>query len=100
VCDCNPPEFFNSHIAKARKPHKCCECLRTIETGERHEVVAGKWDGDFCTFRTCPDCVELRHSLNLDCYEFGSLFEHVTHEAIAFNSTREQNLRAQQYATT
>ena len=53
-------EFATDKIVTARKQHKCDECNRTIEKGERYERVTGKWDGEFYTFRTCSDCLSLR----------------------------------------
>ena len=53
-------ELFSETIRTARKPHRCGECGRIIEPGEKYENAVGKWDGDFCTEITCADCLSLR----------------------------------------
>ena len=77
-CDENPPEFHSKKIVTGRKPHKCVECLRAIETGEQHEYAVGKWDGCFDQIRTCMECVSLRTELNPECYVYGGLIDEVS----------------------
>lgn len=60
-------EFHSQVIRKARKRHKCGECKRFIEPGERYERVVGKWDGDIETYLTCVHCVGARHWLEIEC---------------------------------
>lgn len=74
-CDCYPPEFLTVVYRVAKKPHRCGECLRKIQPGERYQVASGKWDGDFDFHKTCPDCVEFIQKAQIDCYCFGQLFE-------------------------
>ena len=62
-CDWDPARVYRSAIRKARKPHVCCECGGTIAVGERHEYVTANWEGTWCDFRTCPDCVVIRCNL-------------------------------------
>lgn len=57
------PEFYEAKIHKARKQHKCMECFRLIEVGEQYEHVAGKWGGEFETFKTCRVCLSLRNCI-------------------------------------
>jgi hypothetical protein len=59
-CDFDPAEFYHLEMRKARKPHQCHECGRTIEIGETYEHVRGKWDGSVDTYRSCPRCLALR----------------------------------------
>lgn len=54
------PTFFSVSARRAKKPHKCSECRRTITKGEPYEYVAGLWDGDFNQYKTCSICLELR----------------------------------------
>lgn len=49
-------EFYNEYTPKARKPHRCGECRRTIEAGERYRTQGGKHDGEFVWHRTCLHC--------------------------------------------
>ena len=49
-------EFYNEKFQKAKKPHKCDCCFKTIEIGERYCYQSGKYDGDFFTRAWCRDC--------------------------------------------
>lgn len=75
-CDCEGPEFCTESVRRANKPHTCCECKGEIKVGEQHEHVAGKWDGEFSTFRTCERCADLRSSYSGMgyCSTYGSLW--------------------------
>jgi hypothetical protein len=59
-CDYDPPEFYSPRIVIASKQHKCDECARAIQPGERYEYVVGKWDGRFDRFKTCARCLDLK----------------------------------------
>lgn len=50
----------------ARKPNRCCECLRTIEPGQPYQFVSGCWDGDWSAYRTCADCYHIRMAFSCD----------------------------------
>ncbi len=54
------PAVSRTEWRKARKAHICCECKDIIRLGERYELTAGLWDGEWKTFRTCGDCVDTR----------------------------------------
>jgi hypothetical protein len=54
-------------MPRARKPHKCGECLRTIEPGEIYEKTVGIHEGDFDTYITCEQCVSVRDWLQKVC---------------------------------
>lgn len=97
-CDSDEPEFYDANFVTGRKIHRCCECLRDIPAGETQEVVSGKWEGVFMTFRTCMTCVDMRNELNPECWAHGYLFEEVSsgdHDHIEsvrlFQARREQN---------
>lgn len=53
-------EFSDTSYAKARKVYRCCECHRDIAKGQEYERQVGKWEGDFYTYKTCMDCVNIR----------------------------------------
>lgn len=76
--DYEQPEFYQANTVKARKPHKCGECNREIPKGALCESVAGKWDGDFSTHRTCMDCVNIRDGLSCGMgFMFGELWNDI-----------------------
>ena len=77
-CYCNDssPSMYVETWHKARKEHKCCECKRKIKPGDEYERIAGVWDGDFSTYKTCEVCAGLRDALaEFSCPTFGGLGE-------------------------
>jgi hypothetical protein len=56
---CDYPKFYTITNPRARKRHLCCECRGDIMPGDTYENFAGMWDR-FGSFKTCPECVELR----------------------------------------
>lgn len=57
-------EFFNVREVTARKQHICEHCRKPIEVGERHHYAAGKWEGDFTSYREHQECREAWSELN------------------------------------
>ena len=55
------PEFSTQQLQRARKPHQCCECHKTILAGSLYERVSGVWDGQFQTYKTCARCANIRN---------------------------------------
>lgn len=78
-CDYDAPVFYWQRPVKARKPHRCEECCRTIRPGERYELTTGKWPDDdhLGTYKTCHHCVDMRqfvkNSVPCFCWSHGSL---------------------------
>ena len=54
----------------ARKPHKCHECNRVINIGERYMVERTVYEGEASTHKTCYDCKEKREWLSKECGGF------------------------------
>jgi ssDNA-binding Zn-finger/Zn-ribbon topoisomerase 1 len=54
------PEFHETTTPKARKPHRCEECGRTIQRGEQYHRASGKFDGVFYSTATCLECEATR----------------------------------------
>lgn len=52
-------DFCTVEVRKARKPHRCCECDKEIQIGERYEHARGKFDGDMWSSDTCLICAEI-----------------------------------------
>ena len=74
--DYEQAEFYQLENRKARKPHKCYECRRAIQPGEKYEHVRAKWDGDFSTIYTCGLCAEIRTVFSCgEGYCHGSLWD-------------------------
>jgi len=42
---------------QARKPHRCYECGRTIDPGERYHRQSFVFEGDFDEVKTCAHCI-------------------------------------------
>ena len=77
VDDFDSPEMYRSTMQTARKPHKCCECGKTITPKEKYEYVCGIWEGTFDTHKTCIVCKEIRDTFFCDGWLFEGLFEYL-----------------------
>lgn len=68
---------------KARKAHKCRECARVIEPGERYHVDRYIWEGRLETHRTCAHCMVARQWLGAECggWLFGDVEEDIREHA-------------------
>ena len=77
-CSCDydgeSPEFYNEKIVKANKEHICGECKKKIKKGEKYEIIAGKWEGDFLTHKQCLMCSQIRDDFKI-CSCFGDLWQ-------------------------
>lgn len=64
-------------MRRARKPHRCGECARTIVKGERYEHFSGLDDDSdaWYTAKTCQHCLAARRWLLVACS--GYIFEAV-----------------------
>ena len=49
-------DFTTSHYPRAKVPHKCVECRRTIDPGERYCRVSGTTDGRIWSEVLCLRC--------------------------------------------
>lgn len=77
VGDYEYPEFYRQKTVTGRKGHKCSECGRIIEKGEKSEAVSGKWDGDIRSYRTCEDCLSARSEFFCDGYLHNNMWENI-----------------------
>ena len=68
-----PCTIWKSKIVRANKPHKCCECERIIDPGEKYERLNILYDGDFCSHATCLVCMEIANAFCVN----GRLIEHL-----------------------
>ena len=67
----------------ARKDHKCRECGRVIERGERYHVDRFVWEGKLDAHKTCAHCMVAREWLRQECggYLFGGVEEDIREHA-------------------
>lgn len=73
------PEFQSTEWRISRKVHECVACHEGISPGDRYHVTAGRWDGEFLTFKHCTRCEKMCAALwkagvewldfHLDCGE-------------------------------
>ncbi len=88
-CDAIMPSFFTKTMRQAVRQHKCSECRRLIQCGERYEFISGKWEGVIHTYKSCSHCLAVRDFLECEahcyCIEFTSVmsdaFEYMHHES-------------------
>ena len=62
---------------RARKPHVCMECRRSILPGSSYMVERLISDGNASTHKTCLDCWEYRDWLLMECggFIYGQVLE-------------------------
>jgi hypothetical protein len=96
MCDCEPNQFERVEYRKARKVHKCYECRRSIQIGDRYECWTGMFDGRIDRYKTCDDCAKLRDWLNKRtdcCIAFGELTTELLEADIISHVDRHGNGR-------
>lgn len=71
------PTFYREIIRKAKKPHKCIECRKTISPGETYYYTTGKWDGNIEVYKTCFDCQSVKNAFFCESYFFGTIWDDV-----------------------
>lgn len=88
-------QVSRSEIRKARKPHTCGECDRTIEPGEKYVNAAWLYDGSWSNDCMCWHCRESAQWLYHNCggYVWNAVYddidEHVSeYPELAFGLTR------------
>jgi hypothetical protein len=81
MCDCDdipPNEFYRAREQTAKKQHRCCECYKPINIGDKYTYIAGKSD-DFWTAKQCLSCSDLTHKMWAEfpsmCFCFGELID-------------------------
>jgi len=61
--DTEPYDCFTQSKPRARKPHQCYECGRTIQKGEIYQKTTGIFQGDPFTHKQCAGCTSLRERI-------------------------------------
>ncbi len=81
-------DFSTTETRTARKPHRCYECKRGIQPGEKYEHVIGKYDGKFSIYDTCALCVEIRDAFTCgNAWYYGQLWEEMRDYAFCHLTT-------------
>ena len=77
IDDGDRPDFDSERWHRARKTHRCDECGRTIEVGERYRYCVLKYDGDISAHHTCRHCTDAEDWLRKACHGwvFGAVEE-------------------------
>lgn len=77
--DAETLEVLQSKTVKARKPHRCYECGKTINPGDQYHYLTGVCSGDMHQQHTCTFCRRVFEDLTAMgyCVLFGGLWEHV-----------------------
>jgi hypothetical protein len=77
MSDCELPDFYSERFPAAGKVHVCCELGTHIHIGEQYAYIAGKWAGEFQTYRQSLHGFHLARAANADYGEcavpFGGL---------------------------
>jgi len=68
------PDFSFEEDVRAKKQHRCVECLEPILPGETYNRYTGKWDGEVKTYTTCTSCKELRDQWEAEPWSEGFTF--------------------------
>ena len=82
MCDCDyydRPVVFRQVIRRARKRHRCGECLGLINPRTHYYEARGLWDGRWSTHKTCGSCHVIANTL-LECYAYGQIEECLDYE--------------------
>jgi hypothetical protein len=79
------PGWYKTRYPTARVDHRCDECHRIIDAGEKYENTCGKWSHKFHYFTTCYDCVKARSIFYCEGWAYGEVW-HGIREMIIENS--------------
>lgn len=66
--------ILSDKVRTARKTHRCRECNRPIQPGEKYRVEKTLFDGSVGTVKTCMDCNSIRTHL-CEYYYYGEVRE-------------------------
>ncbi|MEX3914823.1 hypothetical protein AB4Y43_01060 [Paraburkholderia sp. BR10872] len=86
------PTFYTESMVKARREHRCCECLGTISRGENYQRRSGKWEGRFECFKTCQRCIDFEANVkaHIPCFRVCSIGELIAEAVECLREYREE----------
>lgn len=67
VDDTETWDLYRAENRRARKPHRCRECGRTIRPGEHYQTATGLFDGLWHGHRMCSHCEHAGTVLDILC---------------------------------
>lgn len=79
-------EILSDKTVMAKKEHKCCECKRAIEPGEKYRNECLKFEGKLERWKTCLDCLSVRREIFCSFY-FGCLWDDLETELFENDGT-------------
>lgn len=79
IDDSERVEMLREGWRNARKDHRCKECGRTINSGERYHLDVFVSDGEVTSHKSCAHCMVVREWLAAECG--GWLFGFVEEDA-------------------
>ena len=95
-CDYDPSTVWDVTEPKARKEHRCCECLGIIRPGERYKRVGSLFEGSWSTYKRCTDCqhvmCEISKVIECWCDVWGEFHERFGTE-LSENYNKQKDLR-------
>lgn len=78
-CDYEPCAVYSARDVTARKPHRCYECERPIEAGERYRYTFSVYDGYASSIHTCSHCRDIQqwvaNNIPCFCWMHGSMLD-------------------------
>jgi hypothetical protein len=79
----DPATVYRESYPTARKVHRCEECRRVIEPGERYRYVFSVYEGHGNSYYTCGHCCAGQDWLGRECggYIFGEVAEELREHA-------------------
>ena len=106
------PIIYEAERVKARIAHKCYECGRAINPGDRYERARMLFDGSWQVDKTCARCLDARDYITAHapcfCWLHGSMLddaravidEHGHASAGFYIGAMKRVLRAERHQTT
>lgn len=70
MTDYDSPTVYSESQRVARKSHRCDECQRVIDAGEKYCYVFSIYEGDPCQSKTCLQCKKGQDLLLIKCRGF------------------------------
>ncbi len=64
---CEPADVWSQRDRKARVPHRCGECQRTVDTGETYRLFKWLYDGRWSSAKVCRHCLAAGEWLDVVC---------------------------------